>query len=234
MARNKGLTKVTFDGSEALPSSKFSLIIDILKKRISDEQETYSVDEIKEATQLMLMADNFQLLCISQDSPIHSTQNDENITTSANTLMLQVQKPLKLVELPPEEQIKYKTAVNTLQSETCMRDNLCDQFATGELFINSVDYISQFSLTCLLGISNSVRKDLENLSDFNRLLSQRFNQMVSLDDDDCNEENTRKFQYILDYTDKLIIFHNERYPMLANHRNGDYEGIYDRNIMETE
>lgn len=221
MARHRGLENVYLDGSEMLTQSKFTLIVDILKRRIVDEQKTYNDNEIKEATQLLKLADSFNLLFTAQDTPLYYTQNSIYINSLANHLMAEVQEPLTFEELPHEEKNNCQRTFVSLHNEVQIRDNLLNEFVNGEIFINNIDYINQFDLNCLLGLNNIVWQDLENLAEFNLMITRRFNLMHSLVEGD----NMIKVNYVLSYIDNLIAMHAAKYPEQAKKRMGDFEAI---------
>lgn len=227
VARYSGFQTVVFGGDESLPYSKFCLVVDILRKRIADEAPYFCDEEVKMSTTLLNMAEQLQMLFVSQDTPLYSTQNTLSVTSLANTLMLYHQQPLRLRELPVNDRENYMDLVQTMKSEQKTRSALWNEFVTAESFNRSVDYATNYSLSCILGLSPNVRKYLDNLATFNGMIGNRYNLMVT----NIGDDNMVKVNYILEYIDKLEQWYNEKYPEMKDVRKGDYSSNFESYVM---
>lgn len=222
MARYKGLEQVVFEGIESLPSSKFNIILDLLKKRIDEEISTYSEDEQEHCYFLVDVADKLRMLFQSQDTPLYSTQNTMNVNAIANEMVLEVQEPLGMNNLPNEERRLYTDLLRQIMEQEVLRGQLWNEYITLESFNRGVDYTDMFSATCLMGIGSRTRKNLENLASFNRMVAERFNLMRT----NIGDDNAYKVNYLLDYVPKLEQAYEEMYPEKARERAGKYERIF--------
>lgn len=222
MSRYTGLEQVVFEGVESLPSSKFNIILDMLKDRIANEQMTYSEDELRESVALVRLADSLRLLFMSQDTPLYSTQNSLGVNELADELVLRGQKPLTIDELPPTERETYQKLYLEFYEEQSKRWQLWSEYATMESFNRSVAYADRYAATCPLGMGGRTRRNLENLARFNRLISERFNLMRT----HIGDDNAYKVNYLLDYVPRLEEVYEEMYPEEARRRGGNYERVY--------
>lgn len=210
--RYTGLETAFFDGVESLPWSKFVLILDQLKARIKREQERYCIEEVRLANELVRLADNLSLLFISQDTPLYRSQQTQAVTFLADDLIYKFQQPMQLNELPEMHRTAYQQLYSATRREIQQRQRNLQDHYTVESFLRSVDYSQRIEMSCLLGMSRKVGRVLDQLSQFNRIISERHSLMQT----HVGANNTFKVNYILDHIPTLEEFYNKCFPPPSN------------------
>lgn len=220
-SRFLGLDQVSFYGDESLPSSKFSMIFGELKKRIQREEHAYSSDELKIAYNLVKLADNLQLMFVSQDTPLYSTQFSANVRETMKHLV-SVQEPMGFNDLPNIEKQLYTDVCNDISFLRNERDKLLYDYVGFEKLTRSIDYSLEFNVTCLLGMSTKIRTRMEQLANFNKFISSRFNIMQT----NVGMDNVYEVNYLLGYIDVLEKHHHSAFPDKSALRKGNFKKIF--------
>ena len=221
VTRNQGLEKVYFDGAESISFEKFSLAMAELKRRIMNEHVDYSKSEVKLASELLDLSDKLQLLFLPQDTPLYSSQQNNEVRMMADCLSFTVQEPLLFAELPLKYREMYMELRNIVDQNRLLRDKQLEQHINVERYLHVMQYAHHINMTCLLGMSGRVRKNLEILAKFNRTISHRFNLMHTYKTDD----NVLQVNYVLDYISNLERDHASFFPKQFIDRDGDYGKI---------
>lgn len=220
--RYTGLESVVFDGSESLSSSKFAMVFDILKSRIAAEQEAYSVEEVKDAGALVELANNLQMLFVTVDSPLYSTQSGIQVNMEADRLVRRFQRPLGIQDVPYEQQAEYSRLYNEATQLKIQRNKSLSEYVDIERFLRQSEADDRFDVSCLMGMSERVRHSLDLLAQFNRMITERFNLMQTRMGDD----NVYKVNFVLGNIPEFERFHSRSFPQKANRRLGDYEKVF--------
>lgn len=223
-----GLEKVYFDGSEILSSSKFALILGILKNKISEELHGYTQDETKNAYDIVKLAENLQLLYLTIDSPLYSTQSGLDINILAQRMTQEIQESMKFRDMPRKEQEIYQKLYSEVVVKENNRRRLLQNFISTEIFLRLMKEDNLYDVSCLLGMSNRVRSSLDTLSSFNKMVTERFNLMRT----DLKNDNVYKVNFVLGHIDKFKEFHNNFFPFNAKRRKGKYHKVF--NEIEIE
>lgn len=221
VTRNQGLEKVYFDGAESISFEKFSLAMAELKRRIMNEHVDYSKSEVKLASELLDLSDKLQLLFLPQDTPLYSSQQTNEVRVMADCLSFTVQEPLLFAQLPMKYREMYMELRDIVDQNRLLRDKQLQQHINVERYLHVMQYAHRINMTCLLGISGRVRKNLEILAKFNRTISHRFNLMHTYKTDD----NVLQVNYVLDYISNLEGDHASFFPRQFIERDGDYGKI---------
>lgn len=225
--KNLNLSSAYFEGAETISSSKFNLILQEIKKRITNEKALYNRKEIETAFALLKLANACEILFTTQDNPLYLTQQTPSVNLLAQDIVAAIHKPLNYDEISP----RYRNNFDELKSwhDECVRqrDFLLNEFIDVEKFFHVVDQSLNFDLTCLLGVSSRVRNSLENLSRFNQEINKNYQTMF--------ESNTHDSGYrvnlVLDKINTLKQYHKEMFPKQCKLRNDNYEKVFN-NVNE--
>lgn len=210
--RYGGLDQVKFAGHESMPSSKFSLILGDIRQRIQNERNDYSTDEIVMAANLLQIANNLELLYVSQDSPLYSTQFSPAVHIETYNMFLNGQEVPTLDKFPEAIAKEYERNYLELSDNLNERDKLLGDFACVDLFMREVDYDNGFEFSCLLGVTQRVRKSLDILSEFNSMISVKFKEMLN----NVDEDKIFNVDHVLGNIDSYEKFHESRFPNKRN------------------
>ena len=226
--RTVGLEKVYFDGSESLSSSKFALVFNNLKNRISQEEHAYTSEELKNAYDIVKLADNLQLLYVTGDTPLYSTQSGFDVNILAQNMVTYIQKPLIFNELPYREQDIYQSLYKEVRECSEKRNAFLEEYITVEKFLRQLNEDNLFDISCLLGMSNRVRTSLDTLAKFNKMITERFNLMRT----HLGNDNIYKVNFVLGHIEKFVNFHNEFFPVKSKRRQGKYDEVFNESEKE--
>lgn len=220
--RRNGFEKLFLMGNESFPLSQFAIYFNEFKKRIEEEQHAYSRNELRQAHDLVKLVNSLQILYVSQDHPLSSTESGYAVNQEALRQIMEWEEPLLIDELPSKERDMYCSLYSRVSEVRKERDNLLNEYVGVEKFLYQQDYASQFGVSCLLGMSNRVRDSLDKLSRFNMMIGRR----VDVVGQECHRSKMYKVNHVLNGLEELRGFHKSNFNDKFVRRKGNYEYIF--------
>lgn len=222
VAQINGLEKIYFEGNESMPWHKFSIVLTSLQKRIMNERSLYNPNDFRTAIKLLQMARSMEVLFQSQDSPLYSIQSGAMINMLAEDMVMKIQNKVQFTpdKFPPIERQIFLKLYNDHENLKKIRDHKLNEYLTAEKFCRIIDSDLQYSVSCMLGMTQRVRHLLEQLSKFNSIITERFYIMNT----NYDKENGYMVNYVLSHTAKLERLYGTLFPHAYRIRDRRYDG----------